>query len=278
MQNASLLSAHSKAKVEARGARSRTATAGEMDVEMAGADEGDEMETEGATTSSLLVGDTEYVRSGRVVALSICRLMLLTYCTCGRPGIFVIIELSEVPNNVERKLCEDGRLQLFSLLRHENKASVMHFTLQRTQNYNEPIKSKDRMIMQVGFRMFPANPIFSEANLNCDKHKMERYLPEGFSVASCYGPITFQPCPVLMYKEVVQPQYAPDGTISVQKVLVLVATGSLSSVDPNRIVLKKIILTGHPIRVHKRCAVLKHLFHEPQVRTDDCCGITIVVC
>lgn len=173
--------------------------------------------------------------------------------------------LSEVPVVVEQLLAEGRALSLLSLLRHENKASVLHFTIQRTQNYTEPIKSKDRVIMQVGFRRFPAKPIYSEANLNCDKHKMERYLPEGgFCVASCYGPITFQPCPVLMFKEIEQPLYRSDGTITVTKSLVLVATGSLSSVDPNRIVLKKIILTGHPVRVHKRCAVLKHLFHEPQ--------------
>ena len=172
--------------------------------------------------------------------------------------------LADVPSAVER-VAADG-LSLFGLLRHENKASVLHFTIQRTANYTEPIKSKDRMIMQVGFRRFPARPIYSEANLNCDKHKMERYLPEGgFSVASCYGPISFQPCPVLMFKDVQQAHYGSDGTVSLRPVLVLVAAGSLGSVDPNRIVLKRIILTGHPVRVHKRCAVLKHLFHEPQV-------------
>ena len=35
--------------------------------------------------------------------------------------------------------------------------------------------------MQMGFRMFSARPIFSEANLNCEKHKMERF----FLVSSC---------------------------------------------------------------------------------------------
>jgi pre-rRNA-processing protein TSR1 len=46
--------------------------------------------------------------------------------------------------------------------------------------------------------------------------------------------------------------------------LVLVASGTMSSVDPDRIILKKIVLTGIPIRVRKRFAVVKHLFHDPQ--------------
>ena len=77
-----------------------------------------------------------------------------------------------------------------------------------------------------------------------------------FTAASVYGPTTFQPSPVLVFKEV-------PGTEGVGKRTVLVATGTLLGVDPDRIVLKKIVLTGYPIRVRKRKAVVKHMFHQP---------------
>lgn len=103
-------------------------------------------------------------------------------------------------------------------------------------------------------------PIFSEDNLNCEKNKMERFLlPHRFSMATVFGPITYTPCPILIFKK--YPAADGSGAGSYR----LLATGMLGSVDPDRIILKKVILTGHPIRVKKRFAVVKHLFHEPNV-------------
>ena len=40
-------------------------------------------------------------------------------------------------------------------------------------------------------------------------------------------------------------------------------TGTLGSVDPDRIILKRILLTGYPVRVKRRGAVVKHMFFNP---------------
>ena len=76
-------------------------------------------------------------------------------------------------------------------------------------------------------------PLFSSDNINCNKHKMERFLHHGrFSVASVYAPISFPPLPLIVFKNRDGEQPA------------IAAIGTLKSVDPDRIIMKKIVLTG----------------------------------
>ena len=42
----------------------------------------------------------------------------------------------------------------------------------------------------------------------------------------------------------------------------LVATGSLYQVNPNRMVIRKVVLTGHPFKIHKKSAVIRYMFFD----------------
>lgn len=143
---------------------------------------------------------------------------------------------------------------------------VCLYSIKKHESYSAPIKAKDEMLFHVGFRQFVARysflrmsrvtelldflllcivnsyckisvgcrPIFSSDNINSDKHKMERFLHAGrFSIASIYAPISFPPLPLIALKT--------DGESTS---LAVAAVGSLRSIDPDRIILKKIILTG----------------------------------
>ncbi|CAF3578300.1 unnamed protein product [Rotaria sp. Silwood1] len=138
------------------------------------------------------------------------------------------------------------------LLPHEQCLSVLNIVLNRTNDSEIILKSKERLIFHVGFRRFSSSPIYSQHS-NGDKHKFERYFrPRQTLVATCFGPITYPPTSVLAFK-----QY-PDGRQE------LVATGSLLSVNPNRIILKRIVLSGHPFKIHKRSAVIRYMFFNPE--------------
>ncbi|EPS69910.1 hypothetical protein M569_04851, partial [Genlisea aurea] len=140
------------------------------------------------------------------------------------------------------------------LLQHESKISVLHFSVRKHETYDEPIKSKEEFIFHVGFRQFISRPVFSSDSVNSNKHKMERFLHEGcFSVASIYAPICFPSLPLVALK------CRPDSSDAPP---VIAAVGSLRSVDPDRIVLKKIILTGYPQRVSKSKARVRYMFHN----------------
>ncbi|KAK4577824.1 hypothetical protein RGQ29_028089 [Quercus rubra] len=176
---------------------------------------------------------------------------------CIPASSYVRLHIKEVPNSVACKLCsliKTVPVTVSGLLQHESKMSVLHFSIKKHDTYSAPIKSKEEFVFHVGFRQFVARPIFSSDNINSDKHKMERFLHAGrFSVASIYGPISFPPLPLIVLKSA-EGGAAPS----------VAAVGSLKSVDPDRIILKKIILTGYPQRVSKLKAAVRYMFHNPE--------------
>lgn len=176
---------------------------------------------------------------------------------CVPAGTYVRLHVREVPTGVATGLCDLVKtLPIVScgLLQHESKMSVLHFSIKKHDSYSAPVKSKEELIFHVGFRQFVARPIFSTDNMNSDKHKMERFLHAGcFSVASIYAPISFPPLPLIALK------HAEEGSAPA-----VVAVGSLKSVDPDRVILKRIILTGYPQRVSKLKASVRYMFHNPE--------------
>lgn len=166
------------------------------------------------------------------------------------PGWYITIHVKNVRQDLFITFCalESHPLIVFSLLPNEHKMSVLNVVLKHTNISPQPIKSKEKLIFQCGFRRFTASPIFSQ-HTNGNKHKYERYFrPESTVVASMYAPITFPPSPVLCYIQ------------KLNKSLELIATGSVLSANPDRIVIKRVVLSGHPYKVHKRSAVIRFMF------------------
>uniref|UniRef100_A0A5B7BVQ0 Bms1-type G domain-containing protein n=1 Tax=Davidia involucrata TaxID=16924 RepID=A0A5B7BVQ0_DAVIN len=165
--------------------------------------------------------------------------------------------IKEVPTGIASKLCVLAKTMpviACGLLQHESKISVLHFSIKKHDMYSAPIKAKEELVFHVGFRQFVSRPIFSSDNINSDKNKMERFLHAGrFSIASIYAPISFPSLPLIVLKS--------EGNAASPAVA---AVGSLRSIDPDRIILKKIILTGYPQRVSKLKSSVRYMFHNPE--------------
>lgn len=167
-----------------------------------------------------------------------------------QPGWYITIHIKHVSRHLFEAHCmtENRPLIVFGLLPHEQKMSVLNIVLKRASGSLRPIKSKERLVFQCGFRRFATCPIFSQ-HTNGSKHKYERYFqPESTVVASMYAPITYSPCPVLCFVEKANAK------------LKLIATGSILSANPDRLVIKRAILSGHPFKVNKRSAVIRFMF------------------
>lgn len=142
-------------------------------------------------------------------------------------------------------------LSVFGLLQHECKMSVANFTIRKTAGFNEPIANKQELLFVTGLRSFMARPIYSTDDHGADKHKMERFLTDGHQMmATVYAPISFPPLPLLAF--------SLEGNKAT-----LAATGVLRDYNPDRVVVKKIVLSGYPVRAHKSKAVVRWMFHNP---------------
>ncbi|KAH3756720.1 pre-rRNA-processing protein TSR1 [Pelomyxa schiedti] len=169
-----------------------------------------------------------------------------------QPGNYVAVYLKDFPQEMISNLTVTRPLVLSGLRKYENKCSVNHFLVRRFPCFEEPLKSKERLEFHVGFRRFFAFPIYSDHSPRANKHKFSTFFhPDSVLCASIYGPVTFPPCPVLMFKYYGE-QKAP------------VSNGYLMSVDPDRIICKRIILTGFPFKIFKRKAVVRGMFYTPQ--------------
>jgi len=116
-------------------------------------------------------------------------------------------------------------------------------------------------------------------SLSCDSLLLqyERFFRPGcVTVASVYAPISYPPSPVLVFNDDVtkgglqlalpcnKSNSPPSTPISAHTdghiVHTLVATGTVYKVDPYRVICKKIVLSGHPLKIHQKSAVVRYLF------------------
>ncbi|CAJ0637222.1 16301_t:CDS:10 [Entrophospora sp. SA101] len=172
-------------------------------------------------------------------------------------GAHITLHISNVKKEVADHYDPSRPFIVFGLLEYEHKISVVNFSVTRNNEYKGTIKSKDDLILQCGFRRYVVKPIYSQntqgRKSTNNVHKFEKFLNPGRTcIATIYGPIQFGNLPVTLYKE-----------LAYTNVPMMVATGSFLNVDPTRIIAKRIILTGHPFKVHKKSAVVRYMFFNP---------------
>ncbi|KAB0371663.1 hypothetical protein FD755_016601 [Muntiacus reevesi] len=161
-------------------------------------------------------------------------------------GWYVTLHVSEVPFSVVEHFKRGTPLIAFLLLPHEQKMSVLNMVVSRHPGNTEPVKAKEDLIFHCGFRRFRASPLFSQ-HTAADKHKFQRFLTADTALVTVYAPIT-SPASVLLFKQ------NSNGMHS------LIATGHLLSVDPDRMVIKRGVLSGHPFKIFTKTAVACYMF------------------
>lgn len=216
------------------------------------------------------------------------------------PGAYVAITV-RVPASFAHRYGADGSaaptpLVVCGVNTYESHLSVAHFSFSLSASAEElgaTLKSKQPLIFRCGFRTFRAAPLFSEDTRRADKHKLERYVqPRQQMIASMYAPAFFSPAPMLAFlppgdadharlatnnddsadaaDALAAPATVSAGATALASMAgggelgVPVGCGALLAIDADRVIVKKILITGAPFRCQKRRAVVRWMFFEPE--------------
>ena len=176
------------------------------------------------------------------------------------PGRRVNVHVRAVPLALNREYNLSKPLSLCSLLRHEKKRTVVHFRITLSSTYPNSLKSKEPLVMQCGPRRFLVNPLYSQSGATPNNvHKYLRYLHPGqTAIATFVAPLTWGSVPAVFF-QLPSPErgrYTSIGPV--------IATGTSLPPDRSRVVAKRVILTGHPYKIHKKLVTVRYMFFNAE--------------
>ncbi|KAG8531127.1 uncharacterized protein KY384_004484 [Bacidia gigantensis] len=180
-----------------------------------------------------------------------------------QPGKRVHVHLSSIPLSLRGSLDPSKPLSLYSFLRHEHKRSVVNVSISLPSTHPAPLKSKDELVVQIGPRRFIINPLFSQlGNTPNDVHKFIRYHHPGqTAVATFLAPVSWGAVPALFFQTT---NSAASSTPDTSNGLTLIAKGTVLPPSTTRVIAKRVILTGHPYKIHKKLVTIRYMFFNKE--------------
>lgn len=169
-----------------------------------------------------------------------------------RPGMYIRLELEAVPCELITHLDPTYPIIVGGLLHGEENIGYVQARIKKHRWYSKILKSRDPLIFSVGWRRFQSLPIYSKLEDNL-RHRMLKYTPEHVAcISHFWGPITPQSTGILAIQDVASRE--PGFRIA--------ATGSIVEMDKSTHVVKKLKLTGVPMKIYRKTAFIKDMFNS----------------
>lgn len=138
----------------------------------------------------------------------------------------------------------------YALLPSEEKLGYVNTSITLDSEITDPIKSKQPIIIQYGPRRMLINPLFSQpGHSDNNVYKFFRFLHPGRTATITFiGPVLLSNAPVVYYSP---------NPLQERKII---GAGTVLDSDADRIIVKTAILTGLPVKIHRKLITIKHMF------------------
>ncbi|CAF0719294.1 unnamed protein product [Adineta ricciae] len=168
-----------------------------------------------------------------------------------RPGMYVRCELTQLPCEFVNNFDPRYITILGGMPVTESHTGYIQVRLKKHRWHKKILKSKDPLIVSLGWRRFQTIPYYFIQDHNM-RHRLLKYTPQHmYCHAIFYGPIT--------------PQNT--GFIAVQQTagrtdFRVTATGVVIDLDKSTKIVKKLKLIGTPYKIFKKTAFIKGMFNS----------------